>query len=247
MLSSIWTGRSGLISQQAKMDTVSNNVANSNTIGYKKIDVSFSETLKENIRQRNGVPFTNSDNMAQGTGTKVSKPFRNSKEGTFIDTGRDTDIAISGQGYFKVLDNSGNAYYTRDGSFSIDVLGNFVHSASGMKLEIQNYKKENLKQPVSISPDGNITSDGLQVGKINLYDFSYKNDMLSQGDNTFTSGERPKAPEGKMIQGYVEGSNVDMVEELTNMITTQRSYEFNSRSIKAADEMWQLINNLKSK
>lgn len=247
MLSSIWTGRSGLISNQVKMDSVSNNIANANTIGYKKTDVSFSETLSENIRMRNGVPFTSNENITQGTGTKPSSLFRNLKEGPFTPTEKDTDLAINGDGYFKVIDGNGNEFYTRDGSFDIDISGNFVHSASGMKLEIQNYNSTNLKRPLSIAQDGTILSDGVQVGRINLYDFAYKEQMLSQGDNLFSEGAGVKTSTGKLYQGYVEGSNVEMVDELTNMITAQRSYEFNSRSIKAADEMWQIANNLKSK
>lgn len=248
MLSTIWTGQSGLLAQQTKMTSLSNNIANANTTGYKKTDVSFSETLKENIRGRNGTPFTANGNIMQGTGTRPSDIYRNHKEGSFITTEKDTDMAINGDGYFKVIDNNGNEFYTRDGSFNFDSNGNFVHSASGMKIEVTGYNaSNNLKRPISISESGIVLSDGVEVGKINLYNFAYKNQMMSNGDNTFTAGEAPTASNAKIAQGYIEGSNVDMVDELTNMITTQRSFEFNSRTIKAADEMWQLANNLKSK
>lgn len=247
MLSVIWTGQSGLNSQQAKMNSISNNVANVNTIGYKKTDVSFSETLKENIRDRNGTPFTENGNIMQGTGTRPSNLFRDHKEGNLISTERDTDMAIGGDGYFKVLDSNGNEFYTRDGSFHFDTNGNFIHSASGMKMEVSGYNPTNLKQPITISENGTVFSDGSEVGKINLYNFAFKSQMMSQGDNLYTAGERPIESNGIIIHKYVEGSNVNMVDELTSMISTQRSFEFNSKTIQAADEMWQLANNLKSK
>ncbi|MEG2337631.1 MAG: flagellar hook-basal body complex protein [Clostridium sp.] len=247
MLSSIWTGRTGITSSQIKMESISNNIANSGTTGYKKTEVSFSETLKQNIKTSNGVPFTSDRDMIHGTGVRASNSFRNLDQGVFITTGRDTDAAINGDGYFKVIDSKGEAFYTRDGNFSVDMSGNIVHNASGMMLEVAGIDKANVKQPLAIGPDGTIVCDKKTVGKINLYDFAYKNEMLSKGDNLFSAGDRPIATDAKIVAGYLEGSNVNMVDELTSMITTQRSYEFNARTIKAADEMWQMINNLKNR
>ena len=245
MLLSIYTGRSGMVAQQEKMTTLSNNIANSNTNSYKKVDVSFSENLGQITNQRNGLPFTSENPIFQGGGVRASNIFRNFNEGPFIQTGIDTDISIAGEGYFKVINANGEEFYTRDGSFNIDVNGNFVHSASGMKLEVEGFKPQYVKQPVLISKDGTISYEENIIGKVNVYDFAYKNSMISKGDNVFTAGDRPIDTNGEVVQGYIEGSNVNMVDELTNMITVQRSYEFNSRSIKSADEMWQLANNLK--
>ena len=245
MLLSIYTGRSGMVAQQEKMTTLSNNIANSNTNSYKKVDVSFSENLSQVTNRKNGLPFTSENPIIEGGGVRASGIFRNFIEGPFMQTGIDTDISIVGEGYFKVINGSGEEFYTRDGSFNIDVNGNFIHSASGMKLEIEGFNPENIKQPVSISKDGVISHEEDIIGKIKIYDFAYKNSMISKGDNVFTAGDRPLEANGEIAQGYIEGSNVNMVDELTNMITVQRSYEFNSRSIKASDEMWQLANNLK--
>ncbi|MEF9952029.1 MAG: flagellar hook-basal body complex protein [Clostridium sp.] len=247
MLSSIWTGKTGIASSQNKMESISNNIANSGTTGYKRTDVSFSETLKQNIKTSNGVPFTSDRDMIHGSGVRASSPFRNLDQGAFMATGRDTDMAINGEGYFKVIDSKGEAFYTRDGGFSVDSSGNIVHKASGMILEVEGIDKANLKQPLAVGPDGTILCDKKPVGKIKLYDFAYKNEMMSKGDNLFTAGDRPINCDSKIVAGYLEGSNVDMVDELTSMITTQRSYEFNARTIKASDEMWQMINNLRSR
>lgn len=252
MLRALWNSRSGLASNQNRIDMISNNIANVNTNGYKKLDVSFQDLFNDKMN-RLGLPVTAEDkqSLLQGIGSKADTVVSNSTQGILMSTGREEDLAIDGNGYFRVYggqDEDGNDkyYYTRDGAFSIDNNGNLVTS-SGYILEIDGLTPpQNLKVPLSIDESGNITSEGKSIGKINIYDFVDRESLVSVGSSMF-EGTGEIQVESKIKQGFIEGSNVDLSKELTDMIITQRAFELNSKSIKSADEMWQIANNLRSR
>lgn len=247
MLKALWNGRSGLNANQNRLDAISNNISNLETNGYKKIDVAFEDIFGEKM-DRLGLPVT-SDNRGElviGSGSRGDRTVKNNLQGTLFETGKDTDLAISGAGFFKVIDDKGEAFYTRDGSFNTDSEGNLVHS-SGMKLEIKNFNKGSLGNTLSIKANGEIMSENGLVGKVVLYDFQDKDNMISAGGNLLKGTGSPQKASGEIKQGYIEGSNVDLAKELTDMMMTQRAFELNSRSVKAADDMWQIANNLKGR
>jgi flagellar basal-body rod protein FlgG len=247
MLKTLWNSRSGLNSNQNRIDAISNNIANVETTGYKRIDVAFQDIFSENMN-RLGLPVTtqNIDSLLLGSGSKADKLVKNNQQGNLKETGRQTDIAIDGSGYFKLLDQEGNPFYTRDGSFDIDSDGNFVHS-SGMNLVIEGFNISALSSSISINANGEITSEKGIVGRIAIFDFQDKEGMTPVGNNLFKGSAMQQESEGIIKQGYLEESNVDIAKELTDMMITQRAFELNSRTVKAADDMWQIANNLRSK
>lgn len=247
MLKTLWNGRSGLYSNQNRLDIISNNIGNVNTNGYKRMDVSFQDIFNENM-DRVGLPITSSnrEDMRLGSGSKGDILVRNTYQGSLNQTSREEDMAIDGGGYFRLKDGKGNYFYSRDGSFNLDINGNLVHS-SGMILDVENYDAANAKKPLSIDVEGNIYSNEAKIGKINLYDFVNSEDLVAAGNNLFIANGQEQKATGQIRQGFLEQSNVDIAKELTDMMITQRAYELNSKSVKAADEMWQIANNLRSK
>lgn len=247
MLKTLWNGRSGLSSNQNRLDTISNNIANVETNGYKRVDVAFQDIFSENLN-RLGLPITtgNPNSLSQGSGSRADILVRNTQQGSLNETGNETDLAIEGSGFFKLIDQEGNSFYTRDGSFTTDSNGSFVHS-SGMKLQIDGFNSTARGNTYTINKAGEIKSENGIVGKINLYDFQDTDNMMPVGNNLFKGSAFELASKGGIKQGYVENSNVDIAKELTDMMITQRAFELNSRSVKAADDMWQIANNLRGK
>lgn len=255
MLKTLWNGRSGLSSNQNRMDAISNNIANVNTTGYKRIDVSFKELVYQEIGG-DGIPKTsNNKELIGGNGAKADILVRNMQNGVFLQTNSDSDMAIEGNGYFRLIkrDPLGNTeyLYTRDGAFKFsrhpdgDNKLCLVHS-SGYLLDIEDFKAEEFKKPIIINPEGEIYSDNKLVGKIKIFDFINKDDMQDVGGNLFRA-EGGIISNSSIRQGYIENSNVDISKELTDMMITQRAFELNSKSVKNGDEMWQVTNNLRSK
>lgn len=252
MLKALWNSRSGLASNQNRIDIISNNISNVNTNGYKKLDVSFQDMINDNM-DRLGLPVTakNRQSLLQGMGSKADTLVGNYTQGMLIQTGKEEDLAIDGNGYFRLyggqdMDGNDRYYYTRDGAFNLDNEGNLVNS-SGYVLEVEGLTPpQNLSKPLLVDEEGNITSNGESIGKINIYDFVDRENLVSVGNSMFEgTGEIQVTP--KVKQGFIEASNVDLSKELTDMIITQRAFELNSKSIKSADEMWQIANNLRSR
>jgi flagellar basal-body rod protein FlgG len=252
MLKALWNSRAGLTANQNRVDIISNNIANVTTNGYKRLDVSFQDMFNDNMN-RLGLPVTANDkqSLLQGMGSKAETIVSNSSQGTLMKTGREEDLAIEGNGFFRLyggqdIDGNDKYYYTRDGVFNIDSNGNLANS-SGNILEVEgSAPPQNIKKPLLIDETGNIMVDGKSAGKINLYDFVDRESLVSVGNNMFEgTGEIQVSP--KIKQGSVEASNVDLSKELTDMMVTQRAFDLNSKSIKSADDMWQIANNLRSR
>ncbi|SEF47558.1 flagellar basal-body rod protein FlgG [Caloramator fervidus] len=251
MIRTLANGKSGLISNQNRIDAISNNIANIDTSGYKRIDIAFSDILNESVN-RLGVPITakSKENLSIGSGVKGDVTVRDFSQGILKETGKATDLAIEGCGYFRLKDGNGNYFYTRDGAFNIDSNGNFVHS-SGLLLDINGYVGLNNNDKFRITTKGEILKfvDGKEefVGQIKVYDIKGKDFMLTKGENIFLAKDVVEIDEAKIKQGYLEKSNTDIIQEMTNMVVTQRAFELNARTVRLSDEMWQISNNIRGK
>ncbi|MDI3535167.1 MAG: flagellar basal-body rod protein FlgG [Thermosediminibacterales bacterium] len=267
MMRALWTAGSGMIAQQLNVDVISNNLSNVNTTGYKKSRAEFKDLLYETIKRPNLYEegYGNPVGIQVGHGVRPSAITKLYSQGNLQQTGNPFDLAIEGEGFFMVEMPDGSRAYTRDGTFKLSVTdfdrtlvtseGNYVLSADEDMIIIP----EGLTE-ISIAEDGTITGlneDGEieEIGRIALVKFANPAGLENIGKNllkvTSASGE-PQLKEdldqpgyGTILQGYVEMSNVQVVEEMVNLITAQRAYEINTKAIKTADEMLGEANNLR--
>ena len=247
------TSITGMSANQGKIDIISNNIVNAQTVGYKKLDSNFLDLYTESLT-RESYP-RNSDDLIMGTGVRISNVTRNLSQGALKETGINTNIAIDGDGFFRVISQDGTYKYTRNGEFNLDLNGRLVDSY-GNHLDITyndgiNPEDFNLSHgELSINKDGHVFLNGQDIGSIALYMPQGDHDFISVGDNLFALNEGSQVytvDNPKMYQGYVEMSNVSMQIEMTDLIMAQRAYQVNSRGVKAIDEMWGMINNLKGR
>lgn len=243
--------KSGMLSSQSNIDLISNNITNSQTVGYKKLDAGFLDLYQESLH-KNSYP-TNSADIRTGTGSRISQATRNYEQGSIKETKINTNLAIDGNGFFRVIRSDGSYAYTRNGEFNLDSTGKLVDD-KGNVLDIQptngNAKNVNLKNgDLSINKNGEIYLDKNKVGEINLYQPKGDADFVSVGDNLFTA--KPTNVEDvqnkSILQGYVEMSNVNMQDEMVNLIMAQRAFQYNSKGIQVGDDMWSMVNNLQSR
>ncbi|QOR39228.1 flagellar basal-body rod protein FlgG [Billgrantia diversa] len=253
MIKSLWTAKTGLEAQQVKLDVISNNLANVSTNGFKRSRAVFEDLLYQNLRQpgaQNDVQNRLPSGMQVGTGVRPVATERLHSQGSLEQTENSRDLAINGNGFFQVLMPDGNTAYTRDGSFQLNENGQMVN-ANGYPLEPAIIIPDNALS-ISIGEDGivSVTQPGvnqaLEVGQITISTFVNATGLESIGGNlyreTTSSGPRNEAMPGmngagRLFQGYVETSNVNVVEEMVSMIQTQRAYEINSRAVQTSDEM----------
>lgn len=245
--------KSGMAASQGKIDIISNNMTNAQTTGYKKLDASFLDLYTETL-DRPSYP-NNSDSAITGTGVKISQSTRNFEQGSLKNTGIKTNMAIDGDGFFRVLKPDGSHNYTRKGEFNLDSSGKLVDD-NGNILDIQfnngrSYNNTDLSNgELSINKSGQVFIDKQNVGKIELYEATGDNDFISIGDSLFAPRDGvgvSVVKDSKVMQGYTEMSNISMESEMTDLIMTQRAFQFNSKGIKAVDEMWSMINNLQAR
>lgn len=262
------TAASGMTTLQSNIDIIANNLANVNTTGYKRQRGEFQDLLYQQIIQPGfaaaSADSSNPTGIQLGHGVKLVATNRIFEQGALNNTGREFDWAIDGQGFFRVLQPDGSTVaYTRDGSFHRDANGNIV-TAQGLKLA------DNLQVPetvinVSISQSGLVQgldpaqpNQPVTIGQLTLSRFVNPEGMRAIGDNLFLASPaagQNGAPveEGNPATGglgvtrdkFLESSNVEVVQELVDMITTQRAFEINATSIRTADEMLQTVNNLR--
>ncbi|GAA7613552.1 flagellar basal-body rod protein FlgG [Helicobacter pylori] len=261
MLRSLYSATSGMLAQQTHIDTTSNNIANVNTTGFKKSRADFNDLFYQAM-QYAGTNTSNTtlspDGMEVGLGVRPSAITKMFSQGSPKETENNLDVAITGKGFFQVQLPGGTTAYTRSGNFKLDEQGNLVTS-EGYLLIPQITLPEDTTQ-VNIGVDGTVSvTQGLQttsnvIGQITLANFVNPAGLHSMGDNLFSitnaSGEaivgNPDSQGlGKLRQGFLELSNVRLVEEMTDLITAQRAYEANSKSIQTADAMLQTVNSLK--
>jgi len=258
MTQALWIAKTGLDAQQTRMAVVSNNLANVNTTGFKQSRVVFEDLLYQTVRQSGGQSSQDTElpsGMNLGTGVRVVATEKLFSQGSILQTDNALDVAIKGRGFFQVLMPDGNLAYSRDGSFQ--------RSAQGEMVTANGY----VVQPAINIPDGaqtiTIGGDGVvsvklagipsptQVGTLETVDFINPVGLQPIGENLFTETSSSGSAQagtpglnglGSLAQGALEGSNVNVVSELVNMIETQRAYEMNSKAISTNDQMMQFLN-----
>ncbi|MDI1308044.1 MAG: flagellar basal-body rod protein FlgG [Methylotenera sp.] len=257
MIRSLWISKTGLDAQQTQMDVIANNLANVSTNGFKRSRAVFEDLLYQNIRQ----PGAQSSQQTQlpsglqlGTGVRPVATERIFSQGNLQQTSNNKDVAIQGAGFFQVLMPDGTTAYTRDGSFQTDSQGQLVTS-SGFPVQPAITIPANAES-FSVGRDGivSVTTTGstatTQVGTLQLATFINNAGLQGKGENLYvetTASGNPTVNNpgtngaGLLTQGYVETSNVNVVEELVNMIQTQRAYEINSKAITTSDQMLQKL------
>ncbi len=260
MMRSLWISKTGLDAQQTKMDVITNNLANVNTNGFKRSNAVFEDLLYQTLRQpgaQSSQQSTVPTGLQVGTGSRVTATSRVHSQGNLTKTDNKMDVAINGNGFFQVTLPDGTTGYTRDGAFSVDANGQVV-SANGYALSPAITIPPNALS-VTIGQDGTVSvqqsgvATPVQVGSIQLVSFVNPAGLESKGGNVYVetaasgtaSANTPGTNGlGLLNQGYLETSNVNVVEELVNMIQTQRAYELNSRAVQTADQMLQRLTQL---
>lgn len=260
----MWVSKSGMIAQQNKLDSISNNVANSTTTGYKKVDVGFSDLLQDTMN-RKGYPIVDKENsnLEYSSGVKSTESLRYNKQGNLMQTNRPIDLAIDGSGYFEVTMTNGRNAYTRDGAFLLDAKGDLVNN-NGYKVTIMkdgqalNLKDIDIKvtsDNISIDESGNILlkddNDKIQnVGSLKVIDVIGDKSFISMGDSLFILKEGSQVinnPDYSIRSGFLEMSNVDLGEEMSELIISQRAFQMNSQALRTADEMWGMVNSMRGR
>lgn len=252
MFSIINNSKSGVMANQDKLNIIGQNIVNSQTNGYKKIDVTFSDLLPDTLN-RSSIP--RSKELQVGGGVRTTNPLRVFTQGMLKRTGMPTDLAIDGEGLFAVTTPNGETKYTRSGDFDmdstgklVDLNGNILNIAfdEGKTYENAGLTRDNLK----IMDNGEVYADDTRVGVIKLYTAIGDNAFISEGDSLYGIKEGVEVMESKdysLLHGYVEMSNVDMLDEMTDMMSTQKAIQFNSKGLQMANDMWGIVNNLQSK
>jgi flagellar basal-body rod protein FlgG len=260
MIRALYTAASGMNAQQTNIDNVANNLANVNTTGFKKSRVEFEDLVYQQIRTAGSAASASTEapvGLDVGLGTRAVATARNFTAGNMRSTGSPLDLAIEGDGFFQVTMPNGTIGYTRAGTLHRDSQGLLVTN-EGYSIEPQITIPANAVS-ISISKDGIVSATvagepaAQQLGTIEIATFSNPAGLRPLGGNLFTASSASGEPEagapgtdarGTLAQGFVEDSNVSVVEEMVNMIIGQRAYEANSRVVKAADEMLAQVNNL---
>jgi len=253
MIRSLSIAKTGLDAQQTQLDVVANNLANVGTTGFKRSRAVFEDLMYQNLRQSGGQTSDQTrmpSGLQLGTGVRISATERIHTQGNPTKTDNLKDVAINGNGFFQVLMPDGTAAFTRDGSFQADQNGQLVN-ASGFPVQPAITLPQNATG-MTIGRDGTVSvvqagsTASVQVGQIQLATFLNPTGLQANGENLYvetdaSGGANQSAPgqngAGTLSQGYVETSNVNVVEELVNMIQTQRAYEINSKVVKTSDEM----------
>jgi flagellar basal-body rod protein FlgG len=258
MEASLWVSKTGLDAQQMRMTVISNNLANVNTVGFKRDRAVFEDLLYQNIRQAGG--STGGDNQSPtglmiGTGVRIVATEKTHTQGSMIQTKNALDLAIQGEGMFQVLQPDGTFAYTRDGSFKLSVDRELVTS-NGMQLQPAVTIPANAES-ISIAEDGTVSiqpygnAEEQVIGQLLLTRFVNYAGLEPMGKNLYRETSASGAPlvgvpdadgAGRISQGSLEAANVNVVEEMVNMIETQRAYEINSKAISSVDSMLRFLN-----
>ena len=257
MNQSLWISKTGLSAQDTRLTTIANNLANASTVGFKRDNVVFEDLLYQIKRQPGAQSSQNSQlpsGMQLGTGVRVTGTQKEFTEGSIEVTEKSLDVAVVGRGFFEVLLPDGSSAYTRNGQFHLNSNGEVV---TGRGYVVQpGLTVPNNAQSITISTDGIVEvalagqATPSQIGTLQVVDFINPAGLQAMGTNLFVETAASGNPQqgtpgtnglGSIEQGALENSNVEVVEELVNMITTQRTYEMNSKVISTADQMLQFI------
>ena len=259
MNQALWVAKTGLDAQQTRMTVVANNLANTNTTGFKRDRANFEDLLYQQLRQPGGATSAQTQlpsGLQLGTGVRVVSTVKDFAQGNPQQTGRALDVMVNGRGFFEVQLPDGTPAYTRDGSFQINPEGELVTS-SGFPVQPGIQVPEGA-QSMTIGKDGTVSvtmageAQALEIGMLTISDFINPGGLQARGENLYleTSASGPAQNGtpglnglGILEQGALEGSNVNVVEELVGMIETQRAYEMNAKAISTTDSMLGYLNN----
>ena len=261
MIRALYSAASGMTAQELNVDNIANNLANANTAGFKTRRAQFQDLMYQNIVQPGAAASqqtTVPTGLQLGLGTRAASNEIIFTQGDFSSTSNPLDVVIQGNGFFQIQQANGELAYTRDGSFQLNANGGLVTSAGN--LVVPQITIPNNAQSITIATDGTVSftlpnqTTSQTAGQIQLANFQNPAGLNSNGSSLFTpttaSGDPivgvPGGPDGlgSLLQGYTEQSNVNVVDEFVNLITSQRAYEANSKVVKAADEMYQDVNNI---
>ena len=260
MIRSLWIAKTGMEAQQTQLDTISNNLANASTNGYKRAHAVFEDLMYQNLRQagaNSSEQTTLPTGLQAGLGTRAIATARNFSQGNLQQSSNPLDIAIRGNGFFEVQMPDGTTGYTRDGSFQVSATGQLVTNNGytvnpGITIPVN-------AQSVTVGNDGTVTvqlpgqATPQSVGTIQIANFVNPAGLEPKGQNLFAETAASGTPNagtpgqnglGSLQQGFVETSNVNVVEELVQMIQTQRAYELNSKAIQTSDQMLQRLSQM---
>lgn len=260
MMRSLWISKTGMEAQQTQLDHISNNLANSATNGYKRSHAVFEDLMYQTLRQ-SGANSTEQTTLPTGLqvglGTRAVATSRQFSQGSLQQTGNNLDVAVKGQGFFEIQLPDGTTGYTRDGSFQVSSTGQLVTS-NGYTVQPGIVIPANA-QSVTVGADGTVSvslpgqTAPQQVGQLQLASFVNPAGLEPRGQNLFAETASSGTPNagapgsnglGSLAQGFLEGSNVNVVEELVSMIQTQRAYELNSKAIQTSDQMLQRLSQI---
>jgi len=246
MLEGLRTAAAGMQAQQQKLDAVSNDLANANTDGYKRLRTGFSDLLYE----RGGRPTT-SDNAQLGAGSRLVNIGRTFEQGNLRETGDPLNVGLEGEGFIRVKLSDGRQALTRDGDLHVDAMGRLVTNSGGFVQPQITIPTGVTQSQISIAQDGTVLAAGQNVGKIALATVRSPSNLESVGGtNAFVtnarSGNAVAAPAATVIkQGTLEASNTDVASSMTDMIEAQRAYQLTSKAIQTADQMMEIANGVK--
>jgi len=257
MDASMWVAKTGLDAQQTRMNVISNNLANVNTTGFKRDRAVFEDLLYQNVRQAGGQTDATSQaptGLMLGTGVRVVATEKMHAQGNMVNSQNPLDVAIAGEGFFQIAQADGTIAYSRDGNFKLSSTGQLVTS-NGALLQPA-ITVPTTASSITIGRDGTVSIElaagGQQVlGQLQIARFVNPSGLQSLGQNLMKETPASGTPQvlkpgqtgaGTLMQGTLEASNVNVVEEMVNMIETQRAYEINSKAISAVDGMLKYIN-----
>ena len=261
MIKALYSAGSGMTAQQMSIDTIANNLSNANTTGFKARRTQFQDLLYQSVLQPGAAAGSQTvvpSGLQLGLGTRPAANSITFTQGTFTETDNPLDLVIQGKGFFQIKRPDGSTAYTRSGNFQLYKDGNVV-TATGDPIEPQ-ITIPAQAQSITVASDGTVSytqpgqSAAQVAGQIQLANFTNPGGLNSIGNGLFTPTDASGDPIvgnpggqdglGTLQQGYLESSNVSIVEEFINMISSQRAYEANTKVVKAADEMYQQVNNV---
>lgn len=255
----LWVSKTGLEAQQTRLQVVANNLANANTMGFKRGRAVFEDLLYQNVRQVGAQSSESTQlpsGLSLGTGVRIVATEQNHSQGSLAQTGRSLDVAVDGRGYFQVLKPDGTLAYTRDGEFQVNAQGQLVTSGGYFVQPAITVPSDAIT--VTIGQDGTVSAaqpgnaTPTTLGTLQLADFINTTGLQPIGQNLYIESAASGAPQvgtpglnglGSLAQGSLETSNVNVVEELVDMIETQRAYEMNSKAVSTADQMLSYLSN----
>lgn len=260
MNSSLRTSASGMMAQQRMIDVIANNLANVNTTGFKRSRVSFEDVLYETVRESRVADAQSKETLAPvqiGKGVRIAAVMRLHTQGAPESTQRPLDLAVEGDGLFQLQRPDGTVAYTRDGDFTLDASGALV--STGGYAVLPGITVPQDATDVAISPNGTVSARlpgadaPTEVGRLELARFLNPSGLLAIGENQYVATDASGEPTlgvpneegfGRVLQGTLESSNVEMVQEMTDMIAAQRAYEINAKAVRSAEDMMQQSNDL---